>query len=304
MSTKVFYHVKDLDGHCSGALARYALEKQGIEPEMVPYNYGWPLPDLNPDDELYFVDISTDPYDVMLDLANNYKVTVMDHHKTFIAFLKEKDITLPGIQIEGTAGCELTWDFFFYDQPRPEFVTLLGRYDVWDHSSQDKWDTEIYPFQFGMKSCDTDPQRASSYLFWKDLLRNHFDIRDNKNINQLIANGHVILQYQKMEDASYSKMHAFEAQFEGHSAIVMNNPRGNSSVLDAVHDPDKHDLIVCFTYSRGRHWEFSFYAKPDAKIDVSKIARKYNGGGHAKAAGCIVEDFNFSNGILKLIKGR
>jgi nanoRNase/pAp phosphatase (c-di-AMP/oligoRNAs hydrolase) len=42
---------------------------------------------------------------------------------------------------------------------------------------------------------------------------------------------------------------------------------------------------------RKTNWKVSFRSVKD--IDVSEIARKYNGGGHPRSAGTYVDDINF-----------
>ena len=67
----IFYHKRDLDGHCYGAIVKYALLTDDVKPEeimMWPYDYGEPFPfDEIPDGVIvYMVDITTNPYEIML----------------------------------------------------------------------------------------------------------------------------------------------------------------------------------------------------------------------------------------------
>jgi nanoRNase/pAp phosphatase (c-di-AMP/oligoRNAs hydrolase) len=72
---------------------------------------------------------------------------------------------------------------------------------------------------------------------------------------------------------------AFPVEFEGHKAWAINKGLSNSKIFETF----KRGLWILFTYKAGT-WEYSLYPAPRSGIDVSKIAVKYGGGGHAGAA--------------------
>ena len=83
----VFYHKKDLDGHCSGAISRYYYEVAKKEKvKMWPYDYGEPFPfnEIQDGESVLMVDITTNPYEVMEEIQKRYDLFVIDHHKSFI----------------------------------------------------------------------------------------------------------------------------------------------------------------------------------------------------------------------------
>ena len=64
--SKCFYHSADFDGHCSGAI----IKKKFDDVEMIGINYGdeFPWSDIKPDETVYMVDFSLQPFDLMIKL--------------------------------------------------------------------------------------------------------------------------------------------------------------------------------------------------------------------------------------------
>jgi len=58
---------------------------------------------------------------------------------------------------------------------------------------------------------------------------------------------------------------------------------GSSQLFESVYDPDMHDAMLAFGY-RNHGWVVTLYTT-HAGVDVSRVAKKYGGGGHAQAAG-------------------
>lgn len=267
---KCFYHKSDLDGHCSGAIIKEAYP----DCEMIGVDY---------DDELdrdniflcetvYVVDFSF-PRPDMIWLQHNCDLRWIDHHKTAIEKMEGGPLIM-GIRDIGKAGCELTWMYIHdaIESQIPEVVKLLGRYDVWDHSN-----VYTLPFQYGMRSLkDTRPGAE----IWHELL---ISKTASAEVDALIEAGQAILDYENLQNEKYARSMAYEKEFHGYRALVMNKPFSNSKVFDSVYDPGKHDIMVLFGVIDGK-FKYTLYCnKPE--IDVSKIAVEYGGGGHAGAAG-------------------
>jgi uncharacterized protein len=290
MKPKIFYHKKDLDGHFSGLIAKYYFDNiTNEEIELIPFDYGMELPNIGKED-LYFLDVTPDRYEILNELDKSNYLTVIDHHKTFINYLKEKNINLKGYQVDGLSGCELTWQYFFTGKKTPRFITLLGRYDVWDNLDTNKWEKEILPFQYGMRMELTNPiddKAVEKFFSWiKEYLENR---ESPKEIDEIINNGKIIITYQSNEDRKAIEMFSFEARFNNMVAICMNNARFNSQVFSSKWDPEEHHIMINFVLTKGKYYTVSLYT--DRKdIDCGKIAREYGGGGHQQAAGFIAED--------------
>lgn len=282
MSVKCYYHKIDLDGKCSAAIVR----RKYPECELIGVDYP-DRPDfekIEPGDTIFVVDFSFEPEDMERLYTTEWKsngkqsgieLNWIDHHKSA---LEKAKITpyyhCEGVREIGKAACELTWEYLFPDEPMPEAVRLLGRYDVWDKSDKDAWESEILPFQYAMRCMNIQPYKGN----WKKCF--HQETR----LDDMIAVGRHVLNYEKSRNTAYAEAMAFPVEFEGHKAWAINKALSNSKIFETIKDSHKRPLWILFSYRDGI-WKYSLYSAPDSGIDVSEIAVKYGGGGHAGAAG-------------------
>lgn len=280
---KCFYHSADLDGHCSGAIARHTL--QLTDEEMFPINYGQELPwnKIQQDEIIYMLDFCLQPLSDMQQLSKMCSALIwIDHHQV---------INEPGANLllgynfrrVGAAGCELAWGFFCPDTPIPEAVYLLGRYDVWDHSNPN-----TLPFQYGLRLENTFPTSENMWL-WTNLFQ-------DKYVEDYIRDGKVILKYEAETNSKFCKSYTFETELRvpvgilgssyGVPAICVNKGFTNSQVFDSVWNPEKYDVMITFCRLPlpAEKWTVSLYSdKPD--VDCAELAKQFGGGGHKEAAG-------------------
>jgi len=261
---------------CSGAIVKMKYP----EAELIGINYGqqFPFNTISKDDMIFMVDFSLQPFEEMIKLhkiiGNN--LIWIDHHKSSLEDYEKykKDDVIGGI-IKGfhrndCAGCELTWEYLYPNKEMPTAVYLLGRYDVWYHK-----DPRVLPFQMGIRLKDAWPTNQS---MWVDYFGDRF-------IDETISDGYIVLKYQEQENEKFCKATSFEILFEGYKAIVMNKQLTNSQAFKSIWDNEKYDIMIVFGLKSNGLWTFSFYTDKEG-IDVSILARKLGGGGHAQAAGC------------------
>jgi len=275
---KCFYHSSDLDGHCSGAIVKLKYP----DCEMIPINYyeDFPFETIKQYEEVFMVDFCLSSLDDLLKLREMCsKFHLIDHHETHINKILESGIKFDGSLVVGYAGCELTWMYLHNYEP-PDPVTLLGRYDVWDHQ-----DERVLPFQYGMRQFeDTRPDQI---IFWSRIL-NQEDF-----VKEIIRQGRTILEYQDKQNTKFCRTYAFEALLGEHKAICANIGFTNSKVFDSVYNPKLHDIMLTFVYSpKKRLWLFSIYTTREG-INCGKIAEYYGGGGHKNAAGFALTNIPF-----------
>lgn len=274
-----FYHSKDLDGHCSGAI----VKKKYPAAEMIGIDYPDPFPadKLNGEDVI-MCDFSLQPFSRMIHAAAQAKsFTWIDHHSSAIKDWEAVKKAYDSVNIDKIkavvdvkfAGCELTWKHLFPDEKMPIAVQLLGRYDVWDKS-----DKRTDSFQLGVKAKNTDP--ADENNAWDFL----FNLEDGvTEFDRLVEEGKVIKDYSDKMNAEAAEDMAFEVKFEGIKFIAANKA-GGSHTFDTVFDPNKHDAMLAFIYLKSQQWKVSMYTTKQG-IDLSIIAKKYGGGGHKTACG-------------------
>lgn len=306
MSIHCFYHSADLDGHCSGAIVKHFV------PETIlhPINYGdaFPWDEIKPEDTVYMVDFCLQPFEDMERLAVLCKLIWIDHHKTSIEeFQKRPGMCglAGGYTKIGVAGCELTWDWFSKD-PLPVAVTLLGRYDVWDHS-----DPRALPFQYRMRMEDLDPLKGEGAMGkWKSLFLDDgplmLGLLGCSSIDGLIKEGELLLRYEEQQNVKVCRAYAFETlmppypicdsveEFIGdgysvYSAICLNRGMTSSKVFDSIYDPEKHHLMITFCRlplhkQTNGGWTVSLYSTRE-DVDCGAIAKMFGGGGHKGASG-------------------
>lgn len=272
MNRLCIYHRIDLDGQCSAAIVR----RKYPDAELFGWNYGdeipWGL--LEDCDEVILVDVSFGPY-VMLGLETglrkNRNVVWIDHHKSAIADAERGYANFPGIRRDGTAACELTWEFFFPDQVMPMTVWMLGRWDVWAWPNLDLRD-EIEAFQFGLRSVDTRPENDE---IWKPLLDG------DSWYGAYINTGKAIISYRNQQNERLSRS-SFETEIDGHRVLALN-AGGGSTTFDPVWKDHPDCVAMLSFFWTGTKWTCSLYS--DRGFDCSNIAKNHGGGGHAGAAG-------------------
>jgi len=270
---KCYYHAADLDGKCSGAIVKYYDQ----ECELVPIDYGYKtnLKHLN-DEVVYMVDFTLEPFSRMIDLDKRTDFVWIDHHKSAIDEASKRRFDPLGSRDIKYAACELTWKYCFPDTPVPKGVSLLGRYDVWDHDWLMVGDRSVVlMYQYGMRVLDTNPS--------SDIWARIFECDDSFN-DHIIETGRSIAQYVEINNEHYVHGYSFTTTFEGYSCICCNRGMTNSKLFDTIWDEKSHDLMVTFCRTRNAVWLVHLYTARRG-VDCGAIAKRYGGGGHEKAAG-------------------
>jgi hypothetical protein len=201
-------------------------------------------------------------------------LTWIDHHISVIEQYEKKIAEglppIKGIRKVGTAAILLTWQYFYPDQPVPLGIKLLGLNDVFDLR-----DKRVRPFEYAMQAIGVN--RPTDRI-WKDL------INDTVDVEQMVENGKAILAYIRNRNFRLVRAQAFVAEFEGYKCICANMPQGYSEFYDSLDNIADYDVMINFFMNKKNCWNLSFYTAKD-DVNVAKLAEKFGGGGHAKAAG-------------------
>lgn len=270
----IIYHDADLDGICSGAI----LIKRFPFAKLIGYDYGRPLEYIPDGQDIIMADVSL-PMIQMGELARrSNSFTYIDHHETAIREFKSLGLSadIKGVFDLNFSACEIAWEFCYPGVPSPRAVRLLGMYDTWRNHRTEMWDTEILPFQYGMRWVQNPDEFPKEVLY-----PNLADYCD-----EYIRDGKTILKYQKIQNRKDCK-YAFETVAFGHRVIAMNSTVFNSQLFESVYDPTKHEMMMVFCFNQGQ-WKFSLYSTK-SDIHCGELAKLYGGGGHKGAAGFSVE---------------
>lgn len=290
----IFYHGSDFDGMCSGAIMKRFCEP---ETKLYAFEYAYEFPEdftPMPDDTVYFVDVTANPYSRILDLAMKTNVVVIDHHKSFIEWAAENvpdTIRNKWVLDTKQSGCMLCWQYANPGKQLPRAVWLFGHYDIWDNADQEQWNNVILPFQYGARGIKIDDDESWNILLNDDL--------SQLVIDNIISKGKILLEYIKASNASVVKKHSFETTFEGYKVLACNTHNFSSQTFEYLWDETKYDFMVAFEFSRGEKYWVSLYTSK-ADLDLSKIASKYGGGGHAQACGFNAKRISFGLDGMKV----
>lgn len=309
MKTVCIYHSIDLDGWMSAAIVKHyhenmvkersAYRKEDMSTfhtiDFIGYNYGQPIPDLTDYDRIIMCDISF-PKEAMtlIKIREEGKFVWIDHHISAIndtsdLFYNNNDC---GLRDTKFAACELTWMYFFPNEPMPEIVRLLGRYDCFGHKNTDE-EHKVLEFQYGARMVISNYEQAYDFLL--------SNIKyGGSTVDSIHIDGAAIYRYLCSEAKQIYK-NGFEIEFiykcnenpERYNKgefIAINKERFNPINFGIDYHKDGYDGCACFHYANGM-WNFSLY-NDNGLVDCSIIAKQYGGGGHKGAAGFRINDIN------------
>lgn len=267
------YHSRDLDGWMSAAIVK--LKYPDIK--LIGWDYGNAMAIL-PDDDVIMVDISFSPPQ-MRELGHSHGLTWIDHHASAI---KDSIIGnyqgMAGLRDPLFAACELTWKCFFPDEPLPEIVRLLGRYDCFGHKGTDEEQT-VLEFQYGARAAINGVDDAYKYL---TRIVNCPDPPETTTIHTILDNGRAIYKYLCTEaQQTYAKR--FTVMFDTHKFAMVNQERFNPINFGIDYHKDGYEGFACAWYQKGK-WMYSLY-NDNGKVDCSDICKSRGGGGHKGASG-------------------
>ena len=259
---KIIAH-NDLDGRASAFWVYYAYRREA-ELIEVDYNKSVPIYSVEPNEKVFIVDFSIKPNEMTDLLGITPDVVWIDHH---ISSIQEYDNFLPkikGVREVGKAACLLTFEYLYPGKEPPEFTKLISDFDLWKFEYGDR----TRHFAYGLQSVNNKPDSP----IWAKLTNKDY-------VEQLISEGKSIKRYREHWTSDLRSKLGFETIFEDYRCFALNL---GSSSADAFGDlEDAYDIVISFSYN-GKEFIITMYSN---SIDVSKIAKKYGGGGHVGAAG-------------------
>jgi hypothetical protein len=295
MDTHVITHV-DLDGYCSGAIVKM------LYPDAIvhPYNYARYskfMDKIAPGSRVFVLDCCC-PMEYMLWLNTECDLTWIDHHDEETKASKGTPLELvKGCRPEQgnkIAACELTWQYCFPDKPMPRVVSLIGRFDVWDHDAK----KDTFALQFGLGSIDLVPFDKHMYL-WYQLFKSDDEPRDGNLLDVYLNNGRIIYNYVRNQNFKEARYLSEERTIDGRLCIVANKGNSTSIFFDSVIKPE-HEFVVLYHRRPDGNWKYSLFLNnknTTTDVNVGSLARKLsdedplatsNGGGKREAAGCLL----------------
>jgi uncharacterized protein len=278
----VIYH-NDLDGELSASLVCSLREPEDDTGRKIfhrmDYKDSLPFDQILKDEEVWIVDFSLSTEE-LLKLPTpiskvywiDHHVSAMERHTKEVNFGKIPEIA--GLRDKKYAACVNTYKYLKgnIDMPLtdvPYAVRLVGDHDAWRFEYREAW-----AFFYGATIYDTGPQ---SSFWYKCLWYNGF-------LDDVVKEGEVIKRYKQGFDSKYIRSWGFETKFKKHKAYAINLARCGSQTFGEL--IDQYDVCISFVWD-GNLCTISLYS---VKIDVSKLATEFGGGGHKGAAGFTLKE--------------
>lgn len=284
--TKVLciHHSPCQDGFTAAWCVRHALGEENVE--FHPGVHGEPPPDVTGRD-VVIVDFSY-KRPVLEKMAETAKsILILDHHVSAQKDLAgipappvshPDDPTLRGWLPDAgmfalfdmdRSGAGIAWDYF-HAESRPWFVNHVEDRDLWRFKLEGTREVAAYLFshEYDFKSWDEVSHAGS----------------DEEVVDIMLAGAAIERKHHK-DIAELVGRNKREFVIEGDRVWALNVPY--TLVSDAGHALCKLDParpFACCYFDSGDWREFSLRSLADG-ADVSEIAKRYGGGGHAHAAG-------------------
>ena len=269
MMKTVCFHHNDADGRASGAIVRHAL---GPEVQLIESDYdGTPIDwgAVERAERVVVVDFSFSMAD-MLRMAQGRQMVWIDHHKSALAEFKEVAAGWAGLRDSREAACVLCWKYFFPERPVPRAVVLIGDRDVW------RWaEADTGAFNQGLYVLDS---RVQNDDLWRKLLED-----DPQTVDGIIREGRRLREIHLNDIARMVRARGFGVSFEGHWTLAVNAP-GDGDIGQHGRDLG-YKIVYCYVDQLQNGRLFTNVTAFSKEVDVSVIARKFGGGGHAGASG-------------------
>jgi uncharacterized protein len=225
------------------------------------------------------------PKEIMSHFYEKFKENFIwiDHHKgpnkEYETYFKSKKIKIKGIRDHNHAACFLVWKYF--KKGAPEFVKYIQDIDIWKFSLKDS-----KYFIAGLPNFKEDFTRTKINYVLK-----MFDIDCfNKEKKKIIERGKIISKNQ--EEHVLGLIHYGKIiNFHKKKAFIINTNFDSGIFSDTffktknIKYKDAEILIVWKKDYSNNLFYFSLRKKENSKIDLSKIAKEYGGGGHPAASG-------------------
>jgi oligoribonuclease NrnB/cAMP/cGMP phosphodiesterase (DHH superfamily) len=275
----IVYHHDDLDGQCSAAQVRKAMEKITSNPiQCIAVQYSgttWKKEEIEEADEVYVLDFAFPDMETVAEIAGK-KLIWIDHHKSAMEEHRELwDSNIPGKRDITKAASQLTWEYLKDDQPLPTAVEYVSKRDIWQFGDKKE---EISAFTGACNILLRSPEDTD----WKDLLASSKNEREKVKLYLRI--GHALADVQK---ARIEK--AFERGndiiFHGLRARLINTTSDASDIGEYVYLKPEYDIAVIWQMIN----DMVQVSLRSNSVDCAEIAQKYGGGGHRGAAGFTIK---------------
>ncbi|MHB0865406.1 MAG: DHHA1 domain-containing protein [Minisyncoccota bacterium] len=263
----VIYHKRCPDGF--GA-AYAAWKKFGDTAAYIPAGYGdAPLEGLE-GKEIYLLDFSYELPGEMERLAKiATRFVVLDHHESSKRLV---EIAPEHIYDKERSGATIAWSYFHPETPLPRLMQYLEDGDLYRYALPETRDVFSYL-----------TVQPDDFAVWDTIMQK---LEDDTAKVELLAKAAAYTEYFELL-AKLSVEAAKKVRFEGHKCYfttAMPSITMRSYVGDELYKKFPPLALIVSAHPDG----FGVSIRGDGSVDVSVIAQKYGGGGHARSAGFFI----------------
>jgi oligoribonuclease NrnB/cAMP/cGMP phosphodiesterase (DHH superfamily) len=261
----VIYHADCSDGF-GGAWT--AWKKFRDNADYVAVFHQQDVPEGLSNKEVYMIDF-TYPESIMRGVMDtNKKVVAIDHHESNEEVTKMAEDYRYDVNHSGSV---LAWMYFHPDKEVPLMLKYIEDTDLWNKKMPNTEAVFSYLDYF-----DFD------FEIWSQLAEG-FEKEDE--FKEFIKKGNFIFQYQCKMVKRIISGNAELVEFEGHKTYVINSPLFRSELGCMLYRKLPPLAVVWYQKRDG----IMFSLRSDGTVDVSEIAKKYDGGGHVSSAGFVLD---------------
>jgi len=324
------YHSADSDGLMSGYLLskifRDEIELENAD--LIPYNYGTDDDFLRNREYIRYIFVDVTPPIEWLEanidkIGKDFDIEIFDHHAPKFDEIFGKFSNLFGKGLNYTfsdcmSGCKILFIHLYIEFIDSEFndylelmVNFISDYDTWKFSEKD------YHFDYKIKN------------IFKDLLRTYVK-NDVLAFNMYLQQLHKLDDFCIMIDKTLSSK-SFESEIKNiiynGNTIINKIESDNEQIIEKSQYLEEFPIVIyqgypnyflqiqlLERYPELKYWigfqidlekqQIKFSIRSQSQNDCNLMAKKFNGGGHKKAAGFITElntGFSFLSHPEKII---
>jgi len=258
MKSIILYHGQCTDGFGS---AFAAWKKFKDEAEYYPCVYGQPLPEVPAGSDVYMIDFSVGREEMLSLLSHcDGNLTVLDHHKS-------AEENLRGLESFCTfdmnrSGAMMAWNHFHPGVEPLQLIKYIQDRDLWTK-----------------KLAYTEEVHAALSSYPQD-----FNVWDEFYLDNMIKEGKALIRYRKQLVSIICDKSEI-CELDGHSVALVNaTSHWSECGEELLKRYPKCDYAATW-YLDGTAQKWSLRSLPG--FDVSVIAKKRGGGGHACASGYV-----------------
>jgi uncharacterized protein len=274
----VIFHKNCPDGFGSAWIVNKFLKKN-IEYKGIPASFDYEkISKFIKDKNLLILDLSFSSNDLKKIKKITKNFLLIDHHLTYYDEINNNK----NVELDKThSAIYLTWKKFFPNQKVPLFIKYIEDNDIRSNKYKE---TEAFktalPIKYPFKN-------QTNFDLWNNLLK-------EKNVKDLINIGNKYLEYKNylldINTFHLGKIYKIkDKEFNKYSIILINKTVTglNSDLADLfLKKNPKIDIVILWTLISNNNEEQNSLILRTLKenIDLSKLAKIYDGGGHSKAA--------------------